>query len=74
MLPAWTGPRADRLFVGIASAAKRFTCAWMTTDSPVRRARTLPQTAQGYAGLQEHLAATGHAPSAMLIVMEATGT
>ncbi len=67
-------PPLYQLYVGIDVAAATFTACW-TRQSTVRtRAVTFDQTRDGFAALQQHLAATGCAPAATLVVVEATGT
>lgn len=63
-----------QLFVGVDIAAASFAATW-TSASPAReRARTFPQTPEGYTAFQAALAATGVAPAATLVVLEATGS
>jgi transposase len=63
-----------RLFVGIDVSATTFTVAWMRADSRPSRAFTLAQAPTGFAELQRRLRAQEADISAILIVMEATGT
>lgn len=63
-----------QLYVGIDIAATTFTAAWMPPGGAPIPPVTYPQTAQGYAALQRQLAATGSAPAAKLVVLEATGS
>jgi transposase len=65
---------AYQLFVGIDIAAATFTAAWMRLDGRPGPATTCPQSPAGFATLQEHLQATGVAPSATLIALEATSS
>src|SRR6266516_2903068 len=62
------------LFVGIDVSATTFTIAWKRADAPPSRAFTLDQTSAGFAELQRRLQAQETDSSAILIVMEATGT
>jgi len=63
------------LFVGIDIAAKSFTALIHTmTLVATERPFTLDQTPQGFAALQQRLAATASAPAQTLIVLEATST
>lgn len=65
---------AVQLFVGVDIAATSFAATW-TLGGPVReRARTFPQTPDGFTALQMWLASTGVPPAATLIVVEATGS
>ncbi len=66
--------RTYQLFVGVDVAATSFTAAWrgLTTSGPTPR--TFAQTLLGYAAFQDQLRATSLAPSAILIVLEATGS
>ena len=73
MTPAPITPMYQ-LFVGVDIAAASFAATW-TSASPAReRARTFPQTPEGYTAFQAALAATGVAPAATLVVLEATGS
>ena len=65
---------AYRLFVGIDIAAATATCACMPLGAAVTRPFTIDQTPAGLAQLQARLQATGCAPSATLVVLEATGS
>jgi transposase len=62
------------LFVGIDIAAATFTATWLTPGSSPRRPATFAQAPDGFAALQQRLQATGVAPAATLIVLEATGS
>jgi transposase len=66
-------PPTYQLFVGIDIAAKTFVAAWTSPQSR-DRARTFAQTSEGFAEVQEQLAATGTPPGQTLIVMEAIGS
>ena len=63
-----------RLFVGIDIAATTCAVAWMRAGDTPTRAMIINQTASGFAELQRHLTALEADPSAILVVMEATGT
>lgn len=62
------------LFVGVDIAAKTFVAAWTRVTADVSRATTFEQTPAGFTTFQERLQADGTAPSATLVVMEATGS
>jgi transposase len=61
------------LFVGVDIAAATFDASWQTTAAPTP-ARTFPQTPAGFAQFQQALQASGIAPAATLVVMEATSS
>ncbi len=63
-----------QLYVGIDIAATTFTAAWMLPGASPTPPVTYPQRPEGFASLQRHLAATGSAPAATLVVLEATGS
>jgi transposase len=63
-----------RLWCGIDVAAKTFTATWTTDRTTYATPITLPQTPDGLRTLQEHLTAQAVAPTATLIVLEATGS
>jgi transposase len=65
---------AYRLFVGVDIAAASFTATWFQAGPPSQRARTYPQTPQGFAAFQAALSSTAIAPAQTLIVLEATGS
>src|SRR6478609_2359511 len=65
---------AYQLFVGVDIAARSFTAAWGRADHPVSRPLRLAQSPDGYAAVQQALAATGVAPEQTLVVLEATST
>jgi transposase len=67
-------PAPYELFVGIDIAARTAACSWCRPTTTSSRAVTIPQTADGCATLQQHLAATGVPPAATLVVLEATIT
>ena len=62
------------LFVGVDIAATSFAASSTTPGHPPERAATFAQTVEGYTAFQTHLTATGIAPAATLIVLEATGS
>ncbi|HMQ33408.1 MAG TPA: IS110 family transposase [Chloroflexaceae bacterium] len=61
------------LYVGVDIAAKSFTATWAADPASAPKASSFDQTEDGFAALQQRLAATGVAPEASLVVMEATG-
>lgn len=63
-----------RLFVGIDVSAATFTVAWMRAGACPSRAFSLDQAPAGFAELQRRLRAQETDSSAILIVMEATGS
>ncbi len=63
-----------QLYVGIDIAAATFTAAWLSPGGAPTPPVTHSQTPQGFAALQRHLAVTGSAPAATLVVLEATGS
>lgn len=65
---------AFQLYVGIDIAAATFSASWMRRDGRPSPATTYPQSPTGFATLQAQLQATGVAPSATLIVLEATSS
>lgn len=65
---------AYRLFVGVDVAAATFTAVWLAPGAAPNQPLTLDRAPQGFAALQTRLRATGHAPSAVLVVLEATGS
>lgn len=65
---------AYRLFVGVDIAAASFAATWSPAGSPSQRARTYPQTPEGFAAFQAALSSTAIAPAQTLIVLEATGS
>lgn len=62
------------LYVGVDIAAKTFTATWAHDPTLAPKAVTFEQTEEGFAAFQQQLAASGVAPSATLIVLEATGS
>jgi transposase len=65
---------AYQLFVGVDIAARSFTTAWGRADQPLARPVRYEQTPEGFASVQQALAATGEPPAQTLVVMEATST
>lgn len=65
---------AYQLYGGIDIAAATFTASWMRLDGRPCPATTFPQSPAGFAALQAQFQATGVAPSATLIVLEATSS
>jgi transposase len=65
---------AYRLYVGIDIAAATLTAAWLSPGAAPGPPVTHPQRPEGYAALQRQLTATGVAPAATLVVLEATGS
>jgi transposase len=60
-------------FVGSDIAAAPFVATWGPPRQVPTRPHTFAQTPDGFAALHQALAATGSAPSATLVVLEATG-
>ena len=67
-------PSPYALFVGVDIAAATFTAVWARPDAAPHPAQTFDQTPAGFHAFQERLAATGAAPAATLVVLEATGS
>ena len=67
-------PAPYQLFVGADIAARSFTATWGRADAPLTRPVRYDQTPDGFAAFQATLAASGVAPTATLIIMEATST
>ncbi len=65
---------AARLCVGIDIAARSFVAVWGSAPDSLQRARTFPQTPEGFAAFQQQLQTTGIVPASTRVVMEATGT
>jgi transposase len=63
-----------QLSVGLDIAAKTFAAAWLTPTAGPTPARTWPQTPAGFAAIQAELRATGVAPAATRVVLEATSS
>lgn len=66
--------RSYRLFIGIDISARTCTVASKRAGEAPSRALTIEQTPSGFAELQRQLLALEPDPSAILVVMEATGT
>lgn len=62
------------LYVGVDIAATTFTAAWSPDGRTGPRPQTFDQTPAGFTAFQQHLEATGVAPLATLLVLEATGS
>src|SRR3712207_4046425 len=67
-------PPTYHLFVGVDIAAKTFTVSWTPVSLKPERPLTLPNTAEGGENLRKLLLATGIAPGATLVVLEATSS
>lgn len=66
--------RTYQLYVGVDIAAKTFTATWAANPTAAPKAVTFDQTEAGFTRFQQALAASGVAPHATLVVMEATGS
>ena len=73
-MAAAASPSTFALFVGVDIAAASATAAWLLPQGRASKAITIPQTADGYATLQQRLLTTGVPAAATLVVLEATGT
>jgi transposase len=62
-----------QVFVGIDIAATSFTACWARAHQTPERARTFPQTHDGFSAFQSHSATFG-LPTDTLVVLEATGS
>jgi transposase len=62
------------LFVGVDIAATTATVSTQRPGASASRSLTIDQTPEGYTSLVHQLHATGHEPSRVLVVMEATGS
>jgi transposase len=62
------------LFVGVDIAATTAAVATQRAGAHASRSFTIDQTPEGYTKLGHQLQATGHVPSSILVVMEATGS
>jgi transposase len=62
------------LFVGVDIAATTAAVSIQRSGAHASRSFTIDQTPEGYTKLGHQLQATGHAPSRILVVMEATGS
>ena len=72
--PLRQAARPYHLFVGIDVSAKTCTVATRRATPPAMRAVTIAQTPVGFAQLEQQLLALEPDPTAILVVMEATGT
>jgi transposase len=72
--PAALESSSYELFVGVDVAATTAAVAWMLPGAAPSSACTIAQTEHGFADLEQQLLALGHPASAILVVMEATGT
>lgn len=63
----------DRVFVGVAIAAKTAMVAWLCPGEPISRPISIEQTSAGFALLKQLLLDLAGAPAHVLVVMEATG-
>jgi transposase len=62
------------LFVGVDIAATTAAVSTQRSGTNASRSFTIDQTPEGYTKLVHQLQATGHVPSRILVVMEATGS
>jgi transposase len=62
------------LFVGVDIAATTAAVSIQRSGGHASRSFTIDQTPEGYSKLVHQLQATGHVPSSILVVMEATGS
>ena len=62
------------VFVGVDIAASTAMVAWLCPGQPISHPINTPQTAAGFALLQQTLRALAVTPGRILIVMEATGS
>ncbi len=63
-----------QLYVGNDIAATTFTAAWLHPDGSPSAAVSFQNAPAGFAALERQLQATGVAPAATLVVLEATGS
>ncbi|NTU81531.1 MAG: IS110 family transposase, partial [Chloroflexales bacterium] len=63
-----------QLYVGVDIAAKTFMATWASDPATAPKAVSFEQTEAGFATFQQRLGTTGVAPSATLVVVEATGS
>lgn len=63
-----------QLYVGVDIAAKSFTATWAADPASAPKASSFEQSEAGFVAFQQRLAATGIAPEATLVVLEATGS
>ena len=66
--------RVYQLCVGIDIAATTFTAAWLRPSGTPSAATSFPQSPVGFTALQQQLQATGSAPAATLVGVEATSS
>jgi transposase len=69
-----SAPPIVRLHVGIDIAAASFVGVWTTDGRMYTRAQTFAQSPDGFAAVQQQLAATGVAPTQTRVVLEATSS
>ncbi len=62
-----------QLYVGVHIAAKTFVATWAAGPATALKAVSFAQGEDGFTAFLEQLAATGAAPTATLVAMEATG-
>jgi transposase len=62
------------LYVGVDIAAKTFMATWALDPATTPKPVSFEQTEDGFTAYREPLGATGVAPNATLVVMEATGS
>ena len=67
-------PPVFHLFVGVDIAVATFTTVWGLDPQRLPRPQTFAQTPDDFTAFQQHLATTGVAPPATLVVLEATGS
>jgi transposase len=67
-------PSHPQLVAGVDIAATAFLAAWARHGQAPATPRPFEQTPAGFAAFQQQLAATGVAPEATLVVLEATGS
>jgi transposase len=67
-------PPSVRLHVGIDIAAASFVAVWTLDGRTYTRAQTFAQTPDGFASVQQHLAATEVLPASTRVVLEATSS
>jgi transposase len=65
---------SPQLVAGVDIAAASFMAAWARPGHPPSTPHPFEQSSAGFAAFQKHLAATGVAPQATLVVLEATGS
>jgi transposase len=67
-------PPSPQLVAGVDIAAASFMAAWARPDQSPSTPHPFEQSPSGFAAFQKQLAATGVAPQATLVVLEATGS